>query len=584
MVRSCCLISAGLVSAGVCLFAAASVAAEPVIRQSDVVFMYQADLATYQRYGATVLAWGSTPTPRTRGVTEQAGVKFFGSVGMVTEFRGYYERFPQTYEAGLCRDIDGQPVKVPWLTDHQHKGIPYWWCCTHQPQTREFLRQRVVETVQAGADGVHIDDHLGTAGGLWLGICFCDRCIAAFQDYLQTLPSEKLAQLGIDAPAEFNYRDEVRRWRAASPSDPPRPVTEHPLWDTWSVFQGRSAAAFMLELRELAAETAGRPVPMGANAGLLWPRHLADYQALDLFTAETDHHASAEAFSDVPLVAYRMADAVGRPYAATASGGDWAYIKERGLPGLVRGWIALSYAGGQNFMAPHHQWCYTPEKGTHWYDGPAESFAPLYQFVRAHARWLDGFRTHADVAVLMPIRGFNARPQTWFDLYGQLAAANVSYRIVLAGDDLVDCPLTAAQLAAGQVCLIPDRKNLLPADRELVDGFAADHPTCTTVADALTTVRPAVRVQADGVVRALPRVADGAAAVHLLNYQYSAERDDVTPLTQVRVQLDLDALGVAGAATCDCYAPDAPPERLTVVDNSVTVPRLGLWSILVFSR
>ena len=60
---------------------------------------------------------------------------------------------------------------------------------------------------------------------------------------------------------------------------------------------------------------------VGANAGLLWPRHLADYQALDLFSAETDHHAAGRRFTAQPLVAYRLAEAVERPYAATASGG-----------------------------------------------------------------------------------------------------------------------------------------------------------------------------------------------------------------------------------------------------------------------
>jgi hypothetical protein len=572
-------------SAGMCLFVCSvGSASEPVVKPSDVVFMYQADRTTYEQYGATVLAWGGTPTARSREAADQAGVKFFASVGMVTEFSRYYERFPESYEEGLCRDIDGQPVKVPWLTDHQHKGVPYWWCCTHQPQFREYLRERVVETVQAGADGVHIDDHLGTAGGLWLGICFCDRCVAAFQDYLRRQPAERLAQLGIDAPAEFHYRDVVRQWRAAADSHRPRSVTQHPLWNEWSVFQGRAAAAFMLELRELAAATAGRRLPIGANAGLLWPRHLADYQAIDLFSAETDHHASAEKLTDLPIVAYRMADAVGRPYAATASGGDWAYIQEKQLPGLVRGWVALSYAAGHCFMAPHRQWCYTPEKGTHWYSGPADKFAPLYQFVRSHARWLDGFRSYPDVAVLMPHRSFVQDPRRWFDLLGELSAANVSYRIVLAGDALVDCPLTPAQLADGRTCLIPDRDGLLPADRELVDAFAASHPACVTVAEVLATIKPAVRTKSDGVVRALPRVASGSAVIHLLNYEYDAQRDDVLPLANVEVQVDLQVLGVAGATRCELLAPDMPAQTVPVGDGTITVPHLGLWSMLVFSN
>ena len=109
----------------------------------------------------------------------------------------------------------------------------------------------------------------------------------------------------------------------------------------------------MAELRALAARIAGHPVPMGANAGLLWGPHLADYQSLDLFSAEIPHRAEARRFSDDPLVAYRLADAVGRPLASTASGGDWAFIKEQNLPGLVQGWIALSYAAGHGLMAPN---------------------------------------------------------------------------------------------------------------------------------------------------------------------------------------------------------------------------------------
>ena len=35
-------------------------------------------------------------------------------------------------------------------------------------------------------------------------------------------------------------------------------------------------------------------------------------------------------------------------------------------------------------MAPHRQWCFTLEKGTHWYEAPKAAYAPLYQFVRKH--------------------------------------------------------------------------------------------------------------------------------------------------------------------------------------------------------
>jgi hypothetical protein len=543
--------------------------------------MYQADRQVYQEYGATVLAWGGTPTPKSKAEAAAAGVKFFGSVGMVTEFSRYYERFPDTYEQGLCRDIQGQPVKVPWLTDHQHKGVPYWWCCTQQPRFRQYLRERLIETVKAQADGVHIDDHLGTAGGLWLGTCFCDPCVAGFRDHLRSLPPEERQQLHVEPVEAFNYRDVLRQWRAESAQE--RSVPQHSLWNHWSVYQGHAAAAFMLELRELAAKTAGHPVPIGANAGLLWPRHLADYQALDLFSAETDHHASGQRFTDQPLFAYRLAEAVGRPYAATAGGGDWAFIKEKQKPGLVRCWIALSYAAGQCFMAPHRQWCYTPEKGTHWYEGPAEKFAPLYRFVRTHSKWFDACETYADVAVVVPHRSFVRNSQSWFDVCNQLAAANVSYRILLAGDDLVLHPLTAEALATCPNLLIRERDDLQPADRKLIAELPGTRRVYGTGADVLTQVRPAVQIEADGMVRAWPRVGKGLAVIHLLNGNYDSTRDDFRQVSNVQVRLDLAALGISGASTCQLLAPDAESLTLRVENSTVVVPQLGLWGLLTFS-
>lgn len=555
-----------------------------VLQQSDVVFMYEASRSTYAEYGATVLAWGGKPNPQK--LAAAAGVRWFGSVGMVTEFGAYHERFPDTYEQGLCRDIDGKPAKVPWLTDHQHQGVPYWWCCTQQPVFRQFLRERVMETVKAGVEGLHIDDHLGTAGGLWLGLCFCDRCVAGFRGYLAPLPAAERARLGVGDAEAYDFRAEVKRWIAAG--DAARKPTQHPLWPQWTVYQCRAAAGVMRELRELAAQTAGHPVPVGANAGLLWPRHLSDYQAIDLFTAETDHHASGRRWTDLPLVAYRMAEAMGRPYAATASGGDWAYIKEQNLPGLVRGWIALGYAAGQRLMAPHHQWCHTPEKGTHWYDGPAAKFAPLYQFVRKNAAWFDGYATQADLAVVLPHRSYVRNPQRWFDRCNRLAAANASYRLLVAGDELVDHPLVEAELTADPWLLLPEPPaeldDFLPADRRLIETRMNAGRCCTKVEDALARVRPAVQVRAAGAVRVLPRVKPGSAVVHVLNYGYDAARDDVVPVERLELELDLATLGIAGARRGQWVTPEAEPVAVELRNGRVELPRLGLWGLLVMGE
>jgi hypothetical protein len=556
------------------ILAAGAPAPLPVLKRSDVVFMYQASRPTYEDYGATVLAWGGKPT--TKSLEEARGLKFFASVGMVTEFSRYYERFPQDYEQGLCRDEEGKPYKVPWLTDHQHKGIPFWWCCTRQPLFRKYLSERVVETVKAGAHGVHIDDHLGTAGGIWEGGCFCDRCLAEFRDYLEGFAADELDQMGIKHPGQFNYREAVRDWLKQNPG---RKATGHPLWSHWRIYQFRGAAQFMAELRALAAKTAGRSVPMGANAGLLWGPHLADYHSFDLFSAEIDHHAGTRQLSDDPLVAYRLADAVGRPLASTASGGDWAFIKEHNLPGLVQSWIASSYAAGHGLMAPNRQWCYTLQKGTHWYEGPKVKYAPLYRFVRDHAALFDGYENTADLTVAFSQRTFDRAGRKIISSCNQLAAANLSYRIALGGDEIVHHPLRIESLGQTANVLVLEVADFTAADRQVL-GSVKPARRFETVERALAGVVPAVRVEAPGPLRVFPRVKRGAAVIHLVNWGYQAAEDRVRPLKAVRLQVNLAALGCPGATEARVFAPGAASLALPVCEGRVVLPELGLWGLL----
>lgn len=546
----------------------------PVLKRSDVVFMYQAPRATYADYGATVVAWGGRPTAKS--LAEAKGLKFFGSVGMVTEFARFYDRFPDTYEQALGRDLEGRPFKVPWLTDHQHKGVPYWWCCTRQPLFRQYLSERVTDTVKAGATGVHIDDHLGTAASLGSGGCFCDRCVNGFRDHLAALPQDELARHRIADPDAFNVREVFRTWLAAQAG---RKVSQHPLYSLFRVCQFRGAARFMEELRALAARTAGRPVPMSANACLLWGPHLSDYRALDFFSAEIEHHAPRKQFEDGPLVAYRLADAVGRPLASTASGGDWAFIKEHNLPGLVQGWIALGQAAGHGLMAPHRQWCYTPQKGTHWYEGPKEKFAPLYRFVREHPALFDDYQNHADLTVAFSQRTFDRNAGLVMRTCNRLAAAPLSYRIAFGGDAIVDHPLPADLVRGSRRLLVLEAQDFSSADQRVLEAVKPEQ-RLADVEQALRTVPAAVRVESPAPLRVLPRVKPGAAVVHVLNRDYDPARDTVRPAQNVGLRLDLAALGVPGAGSARVFAPGAAVRELPLEQGGATLPEVGLWTVV----
>jgi hypothetical protein len=558
---------------GVCCLTAVGrlhgAAEAPILFRSDVIFMYQATPEIYREYGATVLAWGGTPSQKS--LADAEGVKFFGSVGMVTEFSRYYERFPETYEQGLCRGLEGKPFKVPWLTDHQHKGIPYWWCCTRQPQFRTYISERVQNTVKAGAYGVHIDDHLGTAGALFLDGCFCDLCAAGFRSELQREPAP-----GVTNAAFFDYPQVLREWLAVAPG---RKIHQHPLWQRWRAYQLRGAAEFMAELRALAARVAGRTVPMSANAGLLWGPHLNDYETLDFFSAEIDHHAPSRKLSETPVVAYRIADAVNRPLASTASGQDWAFIKEHNLPGLVRGWIALGYASGHSLMAPHRQWCYTSEKGTHWYEGPKEKFAPLYRFVRANRDLFDGFTNVWDLAIAYPQRAFDRNPGEFIRTCERLTQNHLSYQLLLGGDEVVRHPLPVEAVKTAKPLFVYKQSDFTGADQTTL----AQAPPPNRVADvdaAIQAVKPTVQPLQDAPLRAFARAKPGAVVVHLLNWHYDSAEDDVKPVRNAIIKLQLEKLGRPDAPAVTVHAPGRAPGKAEIVNGAVTIPEAGLWTIL----
>ena len=166
--------------------------------------------------------------------------------------------------------------------------------------------------------------------------------------------------------------------------------------DLFLEFQATAAAEHTRQLGLLAAEVAGHPVLLSANAGIPNKAHVYVVKNLTHVVCEVSQNAPAGVERiDHAIEAYRLATKLGKPLAATASGQDWAFVKQQNCEELVRFWIALAYAHGQRFMVPHpkRQWCFNNKLGTHWYAAPIQAYAPMYQFVRSQSLWLDDFET-----------------------------------------------------------------------------------------------------------------------------------------------------------------------------------------------
>jgi hypothetical protein len=228
-------------------------------------------------------------------------------------------------------------------------------------------------------------------------------------------------------------------------------------------------------------------------------------------------------------------------------------------------------------MAPHRQWCYTPEKGTHWYEGPAGRFAPLYRFARDHASLLDGYSTFADLTVIYSQKTFDRNPRAIISVAEDLVRRNISFRFELGSDEVVEHPLSLDRLRGASRLLVLEPQDLTEADRQNL--AAAPARTFRSVQEVRKDLVPAVRCE-DPQVRLFPRVKPGAAVIHILNWNYDPGRDDVTPSKDLRVYIDRTALGLPARTLAVAHAPGKEPQTLPVTGVGFVVPEAGLWTIL----
>ncbi len=367
---------------------------EPVLRYSEVVFMYAADDDAYRAYNASFVAWGGANTAEQVKRHHDIGVRCTGSMWCLTAGAENIHKNAALREA-CAVDIEGKPVEVPWLFDHTYQGTKTYFGCTNHPEFRSLCRQRVRGAMAGKADGLHVDDHLGTAGAAWWqGGGFCDWCMKAFREYLKEhADREQLEKASVSNIETFDYRELIRKY-AGTRAEYKRVQHEIPLMDLFLDFQATAAAEHTRQLGLLAAEVAGHPVLLSANACI--PNKAHEYVIKNLTHVICEVHQNATdgvEKIDHAIEAYRLATKLGKPLAATASGQDWAFVKQKECEELVRFWIALAYAHGQRFMVPHprRQWCFNQELGTHWYAAPIDAYAPIYRFIRAKSIWFDGF-------------------------------------------------------------------------------------------------------------------------------------------------------------------------------------------------
>ncbi|KPK66048.1 MAG: hypothetical protein AMK73_01165 [Planctomycetes bacterium SM23_32] len=597
-----------LIATGTIPAALAQEAERMQLKRSDVVFMGPAPVEVYQQYGTTVVSWGGRPwgdtddavkwyLDRVRAAREM-DIKYLPGAAFRTAFAHMIDHDPDFMDS-VCRSLEGEPITVPWLWDHEHKGHPAYWFCTNAPGYRAYLKHQMVRAFEKGADGLHIDDYMGTSGAHWAGGgCFCRHCVAAFRDYLaKNADPEELRRLGVASLEGFDYGAFLRSqgvtakdFRERASWNPERIPLSHAFLE----FQRRAAVEWVAQYRLYCEEVAGRPLALCVNSAVTHPDELLIAPVVTFFSGEVPAEADSDKVSALPVWSFKLGDVVERPVACTASGQDWAYVKGMGRPGLVRAWIVQAYAFGHQFMPPVHQWCYSDagetrweEKGTHWYDPSPEEFAYLCRFVRENAGLFDGYEAVANVGLLYSEEAFRRWQRQAMDACGDLVHLNVPFRLVPAGGAGTDQRLTGEDLV-GLKALVVTEPTLLDEDQQAVLDAAEARVVRWPDEERLRALAPPQAVvEGAGGVTVVARVKPGDSSApfvcHLVNRNYLPDSDAMAVQRDLTLWLSRE-LCRRGVAAATLHAPRREPVSLEVAPApggfEVTIPELDLWAVL----
>ena len=591
------------------------------LKRSDVLITRPCGMDVYRRYRATGLGWGFLPEPDRRGLppdeemmrdvdeAHRCGVKFQGRVELDADWMGMID-YDSNFMESTVRDLNNQPAVTWWV--HTYKGHPSYHFCTNAPAYRRYLMYQLRRVLEAGTDWLMIDSAIPTIGALnaRYGGCFCQHCMAGFRDFLkEELDSPALELLQIDDLASFDYQAYLlslgyhdERYRSQILAFPPT----IPLAQEYFNYQWREVNALFREFKRYAQEF-GENVPMSSNSPYYWAEFMYAVDAQDFYTNEMEYRPpEEEILPSEPIYTFKLADALGKLVAITGVPSAFEPYRLRDRPGHIRLWIAQAYAHGHVFMAPDKMWTRRiagqPDR---WYHSKPGDYEDLYHFARDYPDLFDGYESLASVALIFSnnaVRQYLGERLSSGHLGGQnrsapktdlvraclaLSAANVPYRIIVAGDDWIDDRLLVSDLSEFGAVVRFEPSHLSAEQEAKLANSARRLLTWSGADDLISSVGQDIKVAGATNLSVLPRIqpecADSPLICHLLNSNYEPQTDSYHVQNEVILTIAAGMLGRDYTAAT-LYAPGQAPVsvdcRASAGATTITILNLGMWAIL----
>jgi hypothetical protein len=445
------------------------------------------------------------------------------------------ERVTDLIEECVSRDIHGAALHARWVEvpDNPHEC---YLMDRNNPVWREYLKAIIRIQIDAGVDGIQLDEAETPLTALQYGGCFCRDCMKGFAEYL-----------GRDG---FHYGE----WLLEQGYDFKSDLDETPLFWEYTRYQRGQITRYFGELADYAREYAasrGREVLVSGNFFNVYDQYFSLEPKVDLVITEMrnttyrqpDWYRYVAAFAGAKPVIV-----VENPY-----GGVIPHLIEELGRGRGHDRFRMSLyeaaALGVNMSVPYGSWMGSVIEDAFY--APHELCVEIQSFLAENER-VFARETYSEVGVVYSVRSHSeamAKRDAFADNRTNVSAevrvpfvdacrvlsdARQPYDVVFFGDgELRPDTLTVADLAGYSTLVVAGCDDLTDHQRALVRDFPGRVVEMPDLAD------PQVRVQTDAdFAISVQRVPEGA-AVHVIRYDYDEAADAAAPLERLELSIRL---------------------------------------------
>jgi hypothetical protein len=503
-------------------------------------------------------------------------------------------------EECCSRDIHGEPCHAHWVESPDRDHYCYAMD-RNNPVWREYLKAIIRIQIDAGVDGVQLDEAELPITSMQYGGCFCKDCMKGFRSYLAKRP--ELIPDGVTIE-DFHYGE----WLLAQGFDFKQNQSDSPLFLDYLRYQQREITRYFKELADYArsyGHSQGRDVQVSGN-----------------FFNLNDHYLPLEPSVDVIITEMRNTtyrQPAWYRYVAGFAGDKPVVIVENPYGGIVSDLVrdlkvGRSYdrfrlslfeaaALGASMSIPYGAWMGSVVQDSFW--PPHELCVEINEWLDEHEH-LYSSTSAAKIAVVYStesnfeletrdpeLADNTVNPITddkvpFWHVTEALADALQPYDVVIFPDgDLREDKVAAEQLARYETVVLPHVHVLTDTQKQALSAYEDAGGRVVTLGpegpfdDASALVdAPQVTVSRDIDAAISLQVVDGGVAVHLIRYDFDGSSDAVPALDEVTLSVTLPDMYEAATA----YGSPKPPTvelQQSAGTHTLTLRDVPLYSVVL---